>query len=94
MSAEENKSPVRRYYEDAPYHLEGRDRIFASQVTWHTLCPPFSPDGLVEALELPGVPFGMAIQWHPEELQGLPEGCKIFQVFVHACQATSPDRKY
>ena len=27
-----------------------------------------APDGLVEAVELPGHPFGMAVQWHPEWL--------------------------
>jgi len=46
MSIEENKSVVRRYYEDAPYHPEVTDQIFASQVLWHTLCPPNQPDFL------------------------------------------------
>jgi putative glutamine amidotransferase len=26
----------------------------------------YAPDGLVEAFELPGHPFGLAVQWHPE----------------------------
>ena len=27
-----------------------------------------APDGLVEAVELPDHPFGVAVQWHPERL--------------------------
>jgi putative glutamine amidotransferase len=26
-----------------------------------------SGDGTIQALELEGVPFGVAVQWHPEE---------------------------
>src|SRR5262245_27940200 len=26
----------------------------------------FAPDGIIEAVELPGHPFGVAVQWHPE----------------------------
>jgi putative glutamine amidotransferase len=29
----------------------------------------YAPDGLVEALEVPDHPFGLAVQWHPEWLQ-------------------------
>jgi putative glutamine amidotransferase len=27
-----------------------------------------APDGIVEAIEVPGHPFAMAVQWHPEDL--------------------------
>lgn len=26
-----------------------------------------TPDGIIESIELPSVPFGVAVQWHPEE---------------------------
>lgn len=57
----------------------------------------YAPDELVEAFELPGHPFGLAVQWHPEELQGHEMMRKLFQAFVHACLAgqgtnTSKDR--
>jgi putative glutamine amidotransferase len=45
-----------------------------------------SPDGLVEAFELPGFPFGLAVQWHPEELQQHPAMRGLFHSFVQACQ--------
>jgi len=50
-----------------------------------------APDGLVEAFELPGHPFGLAVQWHPEELQEHAAMRRLFQAFVRACQATNSD---
>jgi putative glutamine amidotransferase len=44
----------------------------------------FSPDGLVEALELPDHPFGLAVQWHPECLPEQPSSGKLFRAFVAA----------
>ena len=46
----------------------------------------YAPDGLVEAFELPGFPFGLAVQWHPEELQQHSSMRRLFQSFVQACQ--------
>ncbi len=45
-----------------------------------------APDGVIEALELPDHPFGLAVQWHPECLTKLPEMAAIFQAFVRAAQ--------
>jgi putative glutamine amidotransferase len=45
-----------------------------------------SPDGLVEAVELPGHPFGLAVQWHPEELQEQVPMRKLFYEFIQSCQ--------
>jgi putative glutamine amidotransferase len=44
----------------------------------------YAPDGLVEGLELPGHPFGMAVQWHPEWLMGQPVTRRLFGAFVEA----------
>lgn len=44
----------------------------------------FSPDGLVEAIEVPGHRFGLAVQWHPEWLQEHPPMRLLFQAFVQA----------
>jgi putative glutamine amidotransferase len=44
----------------------------------------YAPDGLVEGLELPGHPFGMAVQWHPEWLLDQPVTRRLFRAFVEA----------
>ena len=43
-----------------------------------------SPDGLVEAVELPDHPFGLAVQWHPEWLTDQASTRKLFRKFVEA----------
>jgi putative glutamine amidotransferase len=45
-----------------------------------------APDGLIEAFELPHHPFGLAVQWHPEELQEYEEMRGLFQAFIQSCQ--------
>jgi putative glutamine amidotransferase len=44
----------------------------------------YSPDGLVEACELPGHPFGLAVQWHPEWLTAHTTMRALFRAFVEA----------
>lgn len=47
-----------------------------------------APDGVVEAVELPGKRFVLGIQWHPECLfKQYPEHFKPFKALVEACQA-------
>lgn len=43
-----------------------------------------APDGVVEALELPGHPFALAVQWHPEALPDAPESGALFGALVAA----------
>jgi len=45
-----------------------------------------SPDGLVEALELPDHPFGLAVQWHPECLIDQAAMFALFGAFVQAAK--------
>ena len=44
----------------------------------------WAPDELIESLELPEHPFGMAVQWHPEWLTHLEPMRAIFRAFVEA----------
>jgi putative glutamine amidotransferase len=44
----------------------------------------YAPDGLVEAVELPNHPFGMAVQWHPEWLTDQLVTRRLFRAFVEA----------
>ena len=43
-----------------------------------------SPDGVIEAVELPNHPFGLAVQWHPEWLVDIESELAIFKAFVDA----------
>lgn len=43
-----------------------------------------SPDGIIEAFELPEHPFFIAVQWHPEWLQEHESMRRLFQEFVLA----------
>ena len=43
-----------------------------------------SPDGIVEALEIPGLPFAAAVQWHPERLLRRTEARALFNGLTHA----------
>ncbi|OGZ07896.1 MAG: hypothetical protein A3D65_02975 [Candidatus Lloydbacteria bacterium RIFCSPHIGHO2_02_FULL_50_13] len=43
-------------------------------------------DGVIEAIELRNYPFGLGIEWHPEELGGTSSQ-KIFQAFIKAANA-------
>jgi putative glutamine amidotransferase len=47
-----------------------------------------SPDGLVEIIELPEHPFGLAVQWHPEWLTDQEPTQKLFRKFVQAADNT------
>lgn len=43
-----------------------------------------SDDGIVQAVELEGVPFGVAVQWHPEE--DAAEDARLFEGLVEAAR--------
>lgn len=62
-------------------HHQGLNEIAPSlRVAGH------APDGLVEAVELPDHPFGIAVQWHPEWLTDQPGTRNLFSKFVGASQ--------
>lgn len=45
-----------------------------------------APDGLIEAVELPGHPYAMGVQWHPEWLTDQPVMRRLFKSFVDAAK--------
>jgi putative glutamine amidotransferase len=44
----------------------------------------YASDGIIEAFELAGHPFGLAVQWHPEELQEHEGMRALFKALVQA----------
>ncbi len=61
------------------YHHQAIDRVAEPLVVTAR-----SADGVIEAVELPGVPFGLAVQWHPEETG---EDLRLFRGLVEAARA-------
>lgn len=49
----------------------------------------YAPDGLIEAVELPGHPFGLAVQWHPEWLQNQQPMQALFSALIEAAKGGS-----
>ena len=45
-----------------------------------------SEDGIIEGIELPGHPFALGVQWHPECLQEYEVHRALFRAFVDACR--------
>lgn len=45
----------------------------------------YSPDGLIEGIELPDHKFALAVQWHPEWMTSHQEMRRLFNRFVEAC---------
>ena len=45
-----------------------------------------APDGVVEAVELPGADFELGVQWHPEAIVDRPEQASLFAAFVEAAR--------
>ncbi len=45
-----------------------------------------APDGIIEAVELPGHAFGLGVQWHPEWLQKHPCMRNLFNAFISAAK--------
>jgi putative glutamine amidotransferase len=43
-----------------------------------------APDGVIEGVEAPDHPFALGVQWHPENLQAMPEMKRLFETFVQA----------
>lgn len=60
-------------------HHQGIDRVAQG-----LLPVAFSPDNLVEAVELGNHPFGLGVQWHPEWLQAFDPQRQLFQALVRA----------
>lgn len=51
-----------------------------------------APDGIIEGLEDPKLPFYVGVQWHPEDMPGEDSARRIFGAFVDAAKAFAEGR--
>ena len=56
-----------------------------SQIGKGLTATAFSPDGLVEGLEVNRKTFALGVQWHPESLPETQSQQRLFQAFIEAC---------
>ena len=64
--------------------LSRRVKAWLAQIAPALRVAGHAPDGLVEAVELPNHPFGLAVQWHPEWLTDQESTKNLFRKFVEA----------
>ena len=54
------------------------------------ICSAKAEDGAIEAIEIKGHPFALAVQWHPEHtFKTDPYSAKLFKAFVDFCKKTA-----
>lgn len=53
-----------------------------------------APDGIVEGLEDPKLPFYVGVQWHPEDMSGEGSAAKLFGAFVEAARKYAEEKKH
>jgi putative glutamine amidotransferase len=71
--------PVNSRHHQAVAHVAAGFQIVAT-----------AEDGVVEAIEKPGAPFCVGVQWHPENFWRTGEFRGLFEDFVAACRDTKP----
>jgi len=83
-------------------HVVGRQDVPVNSLHHQAICtlPPslravaVAPDGVIEAIERPGAPFVVAVQWHPEELyRERTDQAALFRVFVDAAASYRRERE-
>ena len=75
------------------HRVLGTERVMVNSLHHQAIHRPgawkvcaLAPDGLSEAAELPGHPFFLGVQWHPEQLQHRDAASRaLFSAFVDAC---------
>lgn len=71
---------------DAPcYHHQAIDKVGDGLVI-----SAMDVDGVIEALELPGESFALAVQWHPEQAL---DDLRLFEAVVHAARGARPSSR-
>ena len=77
------------HFEVNSLHHQGIERLASGLVA-----VAYAPDSLVEGIELPGHPFGLGVQWHPEWLQEHASQRQLFQGLVQAAAQDADGKGY
>lgn len=87
--------PVEVAADSLLHRITGKDQLMVNTLhhqairklgSWHACAT--APDGVIEAAEMPGHPFFLGVQWHPERLYEQQATAKaLFAAFVSACAA-------
>ena len=75
----DNQPEMKHEVEVNSLHHQGIQRLAAD-----LLSVAYAPDHLIEAVEIPGHFFGMAVQWHPEWLQEHAPQRALFKALIQA----------
>ena len=76
-------SQLERILGTPSYMVNSRHHQCAAKVASGLLLAATAPDGVVEALEVPGKRFALAVQWHPEARIDGPDA-QLFRAFRDA----------
>jgi putative glutamine amidotransferase len=68
-------------------HVNSRHHQAVKQVATGFTVTATSPDGVIEAMEMAGAPFCVAVQWHPENFWRTGEFRELFEGLVQAASA-------
>ena len=85
-------SLLRRIVGCASIHVNTNHRQAVRHVGADLVVSGVAPDGVIEAVENPALPFWLGVQWHPERQADEPAQAKLFAALVAACvpRGTSP----
>jgi len=76
------------------YRITGREELSVNSMHHQSIkdkserfsLTAFAPDGIVEAMEVKGMSFGLGVQWHPEHLYSVDPAAKaLFDAFIASC---------
>lgn len=78
-------TPLAALYGPGPLAVNSRHHQGIKALAPALRAQAVAPDGLMEAVYLPGYRFVQAVQWHPEHRWQVAESQKILRSFVEAC---------
>ena len=84
----ESQSRLKSILEADDYVVNSRHHQSVDQVASGLVVVARAPDQVIEALELPGKLFVLAVQWHPEDRPTGPDA-KLFEAFRTATDLSS-----